>query len=74
MKCPDCGAELTEIVAERFQTKTFKVDHENKTIYPVDPLIHREEDWETNDHAYHCPQCNSLNVDCLLFDYELKEV
>jgi predicted RNA-binding Zn-ribbon protein involved in translation (DUF1610 family) len=74
MKCPDCGAEINEVVVERFQTKRFKVDHDAKEIGPIDPLVHSEEDWETNDHAYHCPNCDSLNVDEMLSKYKLKEV
>jgi len=71
IKCPDCGAEITEVVVERFQTKRFKVDHDAKEIGPMDSLVHAEEDWETNDHAYHCPNCDSLNIDGLLCKYKL---
>jgi len=73
MNCPDCGEEIKEVVVERFQTKTFRVDHLNKEIVPIDPLIHKDEDWEVNDYAYHCPKCDSLNVDELLSKYKLKE-
>ena len=73
MKCPDCGHEITEVVVERFQTKRFKVAHAAKEIGQMDPLLHADEDWETNDHAYHCPQCDSLNVDEMLSKYKLKE-
>ena len=73
MNCPDCWEEITEVVVERFQTKRFKVDHDAKEIVPIDPLIHHNENWETNDHAYHCANCDSLNIDGLLCKYNLKE-
>jgi predicted RNA-binding Zn-ribbon protein involved in translation (DUF1610 family) len=74
MKCPDCGEEITTIVVERFQTKTFKVDHEAKEIVPIDPLIHKDEDWVFSDpYAYRCPNCDSLNINELLSKYKLKE-
>jgi len=69
MKCPDCGAEITEVAVERFQTRTFKVDHEEKEITPIYPT----QDWDdTNDYAYHCPNCGSLNVDEMLSKYKLN--
>jgi len=71
MNCPDCGAELKEVTVERFQTRTFKVDHEKKELTPVYPHL----GWDdANDYAYHCPSCDSLNVDEMLKEYELKEV
>ena len=35
MNCPDCGAEITEVSVERFQTQTFRVNHEAKEITPL---------------------------------------
>ena len=66
MQCPDCGAEITEVVVERFMTKTFVVDHALKVISPKD-----DSPWEHNDHACHCSKCDTLNVDELLSQYQL---
>ena len=66
-KCPDCGAELGIVIVEVFSHKTFDVDHERKLITP-----RPYHEWEDNDHCYHCPQCDSLNVDEMLKDYELR--
>lgn len=69
MKCPDCGAEITEVLVERSQTRTFKVDHEKKELTPVYPNI----GWEDyGDFVYSCPNCDG-SVDELLKQYELKE-
>ena len=66
MKCPDCGEEIIEVTVERFQTKTFKVDHEKKELTPV-----YSQDWDDADeYAYHCQHCDSLNVDEMLKDYK----
>ena len=76
MNCPDCGEEITTVVVERFQTQTFKVDHLKKEIVPTNPLAdaaNTEDAWETNDHAYHCANCDSLNIDGLLCKYKIKE-
>ncbi len=35
MNCPDCGAEITEVSVERFQTQTFRVNHETEEIIPL---------------------------------------
>lgn len=67
-KCPDCGAELTEVVVERMQTQTFLVDDEKQEI----TALQGELGWEYSDHAYHCPQCDSLNVDSMFTDYKWK--
>lgn len=69
MNCPDCGEKITEVTVERFQTQTFKVDHDKKEITP----LHMDNQWETNEYAYHCRNCDSLNVDQLLSKYKLKE-
>ena len=73
MQCPYCGHVISEIVVERSQVKKFKVDHKAKEIVPIDPLIHKEENWENTEYAYRCPDCDSLNVDELLCKYKLKE-
>ena len=65
-KCPDCGTELDEVTIERFLTKTFLVNHELKTLTPKD-----NSPWEENDKAIHCGECDSLNVDSMLGDYEI---
>lgn len=72
MKCPDCGAELNTVVVERFQTKTFVVDHEKRQIGPGG---FTPPDWwdEPNDYAYHCPECDSLNVDSALKQYQFVQ-
>jgi len=71
MKCPDCGTEIKEVVVERFQTQKFKVDHANQEVSPVFP----DGEWDlANDYAYHCPACDSLNVDEMLSKYKLKGV
>ena len=71
MNCPDCGAEITEVSVERFQTQTFRVNHETEEITP----LQGELGWElANDYAYHCPVCDSLNVDEMLNKYKLKGV
>lgn len=70
-RCPDCGEMLTEVIVERFQTQTFLVNHEKKEITPLEGEL----GWEVaNDYAYHCPKCDSLNVDEMLHKYELKGV
>jgi len=70
MKCPDCGVEVKAVTVERFQTKTFVVDHEKKEIISNSP----SEPWDdANDYAYHCSNCDSLNVDSMLKQYSLLE-
>ena len=70
MKCPDCGAEIHEVSVERYQTKTFKVDHGKKELTPFVP----NSDWEDSaDFVYRCPMCDSLNNNGLLSKYILKE-
>jgi hypothetical protein len=68
MNCPDCGKEIKEVIVERFQIKKFTVNHETKEITPF-----ATQGWENNDYAYHCSECDSLNVDELLSKYKLKE-
>jgi len=70
MECPDCGEEINEVTVERFQTKTFKVDHEKKELTPVYPDL----DWDDgNDYTYRCQYCDSLNIEEMFKDYKLKE-
>lgn len=64
--CPDCGAVIDEVMLEKFVTKTFKVDYENKLLVPV----YEFQGWEFDDYAAHCQNCDSLNVDELLIDFE----
>lgn len=54
--CPDCGKVLDTVIIERFQTKTYDINYENKQIIP------KMESWDENDSAYHCPHCDTLNV------------
>lgn len=70
LKCPDCGEKLNEVLVERTQTKTFKVDPEKKTLVPVYPNL----SWDDDDYSYRCPNCDSLNINELLIKYEVKEV
>ena len=67
LRCPDCNAELGTVVVEQFATKTADVNYEAKTITT------RNEDWEPNDHAFHCPNCDSLNVDDMFQSFEYQE-
>lgn len=70
MNCPDCRTEIKEVTVERFQTKTFIVNHEKKCLEDNSP----SEPWDApNDYCCHCPNCDSLNVDGLLAEYEIKE-
>jgi DNA-directed RNA polymerase subunit RPC12/RpoP len=69
MNCPDCGHPIFQVVVERFQTKIFTLNHETKEKTPLSSAV----DWETNDHAYHCANCDSLNIDGLLCKYKIKE-
>lgn len=70
MNCPDCGMEIKEIVVERFQTKTFVVNHGKEEITSNSP----SEPWDdADDYAYHCSNCDSLNVDSMLKEYSLLE-
>ena len=65
MKCPDCEEELTEVVVEAFVHKTFVI---------ADKQLNAKDNsgWEYNDHAYHCPHCDSLNIDQELRDYDIN--
>ncbi len=60
LKCPDCGAEITKVIVEWFSTQEATVDENRKIITcigsPASP----------NDFAYHCPGCDSLNIDELI--------
>lgn len=68
--CPDCGHEIDEVLIEKFVTKTFKVDYENKILVPVYESL----EWEFNDYAVHCENCDTLNVDELLVEFEAKGI
>jgi hypothetical protein len=47
------------------------VNHEKKEITPLEGEL----GWEVaNDYTYHCPACDSLNVNEMLHKYELKGV
>lgn len=56
--CPDCKKICEELKVEKFETRLFKVDLEGRQLVPIPKT-----DWEINDFAYHCPHCDSLNVD-----------
>jgi len=68
MECPDCGRFLDKVLVERFSHKEFDINHETKVITPMP-----NHDWEINDHAYHCPYCDSLNIDPELTEYSLAD-
>jgi predicted RNA-binding Zn-ribbon protein involved in translation (DUF1610 family) len=69
IKCPDCGEELSEVRIERFSFKTFRIDYENKKLVPVYP----DQPWEVDDHAIHCPNCDTLNTDDIFCQYSREE-
>ena len=66
--CPDCGKVCTTIDVEKYENRLFRLDMENKVIFP-------EEDsrWHTSDYAYRCPQCGSLNMDSELNGFTIKK-
>ena len=69
IKCPDCGIEIEEVVIERYQSKVFEVDYENKNLVPVD-----NSEWNTDDdHAIRCPGCDSLNIYSDFQGYSIEE-
>lgn len=63
-KCPDCGKPIIKVLVERFEHRKFIVDHEKKTITPEPGSS-----WEFNDSAFHCAECDSLNVDDMMQGY-----
>jgi len=65
--CPDCGGALDEVVIERFSHKKFRVDYAERKLVMID-----DSPWELNDLAYHCPQCDSLNVNDALHDINMS--
>jgi DNA-directed RNA polymerase subunit RPC12/RpoP len=71
LSCPDCGKELDTVTVERFFTKTFDVDYDGKALMerPDSP----ENGWSHDDTAYHCPNCDSLNVDDLFHTFSEKK-
>ena len=71
MRCPDCGAELTSVVAEATRRRRYTVDNENKRLLPTYP----SEGWADVDDDYvcRCPNCDSLNVDDMFDRYTFPE-
>jgi len=67
MKCPDCGKTLDRIMVEKWWNKEAALDHNRKVIREDN-----KKDWEHNDTIFHCPYCDSLNVNELLSDYDIE--
>lgn len=63
MKCPDCGYRLDKVIVEVCKRSLFSIDHRKKEVEI------RQDIWDYDDHMFHCPKCDSLNVDYLLKDY-----
>lgn len=66
--CPDCKMVCKDLMVERFETRIFTVDRQTKKLIP-NPIY---PDWELNDHAYHCPHCDSLNIDDVVREANLS--
>jgi uncharacterized protein CbrC (UPF0167 family) len=66
--CPDCHKVCDHVLVEKFDHRLFKMDMKNKLIIE-DPGYHN---WETNDWAYHCPHCDSLNIDSEIRELGIK--
>jgi len=58
--CPDCGKVYNDVLVERFEHRIFKIDLVNNKLIENPDMPSR---WEINDWAYHCPHCDSLNID-----------
>ena len=60
--CPDCKKVCKDLLVERFEHRIFRVDQQTKQLIPNPEYP----DWEYNDHAFHCPHCDSLNIDDII--------
>jgi hypothetical protein len=56
--CPDCNKELTKFNIERFQNREYTINYETHELTPD-----HDSQWSTNDFAFRCPYCDSLNTD-----------
>lgn len=56
--CPDCGKELNKFNIERYQNRQYTINYETGKI-----TADQDSQWETNDIAFRCPYCDSLNTD-----------
>jgi ssDNA-binding Zn-finger/Zn-ribbon topoisomerase 1 len=66
--CPDCHKVCKDLLVERFEHRLFRVDLQTKKLIPNPEYP----DWEYNDHAYHCPNCDSLNIDSIVREANLE--
>lgn len=68
--CPDCGKKnLEEVVIERFMTRKFRVNYEEKVLIPVT----ENEAWDSCDYAVRCPECDTLNTDDMFVEFEMTK-
>jgi len=56
--CPDCGKLCNDVLVERFEHRIYKIDWEKGRF-----VEQENSQWQVNDWAFHCPHCDSLNID-----------
>ena len=61
--CQDCGKLCTDILVERFDQRIYKLDIEHKKLVSYPKANFYANSWVTDDWAFHCPHCDSLNID-----------
>jgi len=66
--CPDCNKVCTDILVEKFAHRLFRIDLKAKVITEKPDSL----SWEMNDWAYHCPHCDSLNIDQVVREAKLE--